>query len=140
MVLRILWALAAVLLVALLVFDSVKYGWAMGGTVLAFALLPDVALIGAFDEARPGMLRPGRVGFYNVMHRPWIALALVIAGSLVVLPPVGGIGDSGKLVAFAGLAWLAHIAADRASGYGLRDADGAARPVGGTRHRAWCRV
>jgi hypothetical protein len=138
MIIRILWALLALFLTGFLIYESVKYGWAMGGTILVFALLPDIALIAAFDRTRRGMLRPGRVGFYNVMHRPWAALVLLVSGALVVLPPVGGVNDGGKLVAAAGLAWLAHIAADRASGYGLRDAGGAVRPVGGTRRPAWC--
>lgn len=138
MIIRILWALTALVLAGLLIYDSVKYGWAMGGMVLFFALLPDVALIGAFDPARPGMLRRSRVAFYNAMHRPWIALALLLSGSLIVLPAVGGVDDSGKLVAFAGLSWLAHIAVDRASGYGLRDVAGAIRPVAGSRRPVWC--
>lgn len=138
MIIRMMYGLLGLFLLGFLVYESVKYGWVMGGTVLLFALLPDVALIGAFDRARPGMLRGRGVAFYNVMHRPWIALALLVSGALVVLPPVGAVDDSGKLVAVAGLAWLAHIAVDRASGYGLRDAGGAIRPVGGTRTPAMC--
>lgn len=140
MIIRILWALLALFLAGFLIYESVKYGWAMGGTVIVFALLPDAALIAAFDRNRPGMLHPRRVRFYNLMHRPWAALVLLLSGALLVLPPVGGVDDGGKLVAVAGLAWLAHIAADRASGYGLRDAGGAIRPVGGTRRPAWCQA
>ena len=32
-------------------------------------------------------------------------------------------------IALAGLAWFVHVAADRAFGYGLRDADGRIIPV-----------
>lgn len=131
MILRLVYGLAALVLIGFLIFESAKYGWTMGAVVIAFSLLPDVALIGAFDSSRPGRLRPTRVTFYNALHRPWAGLALLVVGAVVVLPALGGVDDSGKLIAVAGVAWLAHIAADRALGYGLRDADGAIRPPAG---------
>lgn len=133
MIIRMLWAIAALFLLAFLVYESVVYGWAMGATVLVFALLPDVALIGAFDRERPGRLRPRSVAFYNLLHLPWIALGLIVVGLTVTLPGFGAIDDASKLVVVAGFAWLAHICCDRAFGYGLRDSDGGIRPVGGTR-------
>lgn len=140
MILRLVHGLAALALIGFLIFESAKYGWTMGVVVIAFSLLPDIALIGAFDRSRPGRLLRTRVAFYNALHRPWAGLALLIIGAVVVLPALGGVDDSGKLIAVAGVAWLAHIAVDRALGYGLRDADGAIRPAAGIRASAPWRV
>lgn len=125
---RICWALAAVLLFAFVVFEGVKYGAVAVTVVVVSGLLPDVSLIGAFRER--GLLRPERVRFYNLMHRPWIAVVLMTVGATVPLPPLG-LGLRGGLEIFlAGLAWLTHIAVDRAAGFGLREPDGRIRPVG----------
>ncbi|HTN55608.1 MAG TPA: DUF4260 family protein [Microbacterium sp.] len=140
MVLRLVHGFAALVLIGFLIFESAKYGWTMGAVVIAFSLLPDIALIGAFDRSRPGMLLRSRVRFYNALHRPWAGLVLFVVGAVVVLPALGGVDDAGKLVAVAGLAWLAHIAVDRALGYGLRDADGAIRATGRTRASVPCRA
>ncbi|GAA3928744.1 DUF4260 family protein [Microbacterium soli] len=126
MISRAAWALAALLSLTLLVYESVTYGWAMGATVVVFLLLPDIALIGGFDPVRPGRLRVSHIPLYNALHRPWAGLALLLLGALVTLPAIGGV-EGGKLIAAAGLAWIAHIAVDRAVGYGLRDAEGAVR-------------
>lgn len=139
MIPRILWAVAAVALLAFLIFESAVYGWTAGGVILVFAVMPDVALIGAFDPQHQGRLLPGRVAFYNALHRPWAPLALVVLGAVVPVPLLGGV-DGGKLIAFAGLAWLLHIAADRVSGYGLRRSDGSIRPVGRSRTAAPCQA
>jgi hypothetical protein len=51
------------------------------------------------------------------MHRPIVPI-------VVMAVPVA-LGAGGTAVPFTfGLAWLAHIALDRALGYGLRTADG----------------
>lgn len=145
MVTRFAWALFALGLIVVLIVESARYGWAIGSAVIVFLLLPDVALIGAFDRARPGSLKPERVAFYNALHRPWPGLVLLAIGALLFLPALGGapaLGGvpAGRAVAAAGLAWLAHVAVDRASGYGLRDAAGAIRPVGGLRAPARCQA
>lgn len=134
MVSRIIWAVVALVLIAFLIYESVLYGWLMGAVVIVFAVLPDVALIGAFDPARPGRLHPRNVPFYNLLHRPWIALALVASGALLPFPTYARV-DIGLAVAIAGLAWLAHIATDRAFGYRLRDRDGSIRMPHPSRRR-----
>lgn len=128
---RILWSLTAVALLVFAVFESVKYGWVAGGVVIAFAVLPDVALLGAFDT--PGRLRPGRVRLYNALHTPWAPLAVIAASLALPIPALGWGLREGLELFLAGLAWLLHIAADRALGFGLRAADGTIRRVG---HRA----
>lgn len=124
---RTAWALIAALLVAFCAFEAAKHGWPIGGTILVFALAPDLTLIGAFDTDRPGRLRPGRVAAYNAAHRLWAPLALAAIGAFVSLE-----------VFAAALAWATHIAVDRAMGYGLRAADGAIRPVGHVRAGTPC--
>lgn len=138
MAIRLLWALVALLLLGFVIFEAIEHGWVMAGTVIAFVLLPDVTLVGAFDPHRRGALLPRRVTFYNAAHRPWAALVLVVVGALAPMPGVAGVDGGGKLVAVAGIAWLLHIASDRAVGYGLRDADGVIRSVGGTRTPMTC--
>jgi hypothetical protein len=39
----------------------------------------------------------------------------------VVFDPLGAVGSA---VFVGGLSWMAHVAMDRAAGYGLRNADG----------------
>ncbi len=134
MVIRILWILAALILVPFAIYEAFASGWLAAGVIVLFLLLPDIALVGAFDPDRQGMLRPRSVAFYNALHRPWAPLAIGALG--IALTAAGG----SALVFFAGLAWLAHIAADRALGYGLRDPDGSIRPVGGTRTRTLCQA
>ena len=125
---RSLWSIVAVVLLGFAVFESVKYGWVAAGVVLAFAILPDLSLIGAF--AQRGRLRPARVRAYNLAHTPWIPLALIAVSVVLPLPALGWGLRGGLELFLAGLAWLLHIAIDRACGYGLRDADGGIRPVG----------
>lgn len=123
----ILWAVLAIALLAFGVFEAVKYGWVAAGVFVLFLLLPDVALIGAFDARRRGALLPSRVAFYNALHQPWLPLAMMLAAMVVPLP-VLGLGLRGGLELFlAGLGWLTHVAADRAFGYGLRAPDGTIR-------------
>lgn len=87
----------------------------LGPWVLALWPLPDLALLAGMSRefAAKGPLSPRAVGAYNAVHAfPGPVLAAA-AGSL--LSPV--------LLAL-GLLWISHVAIDRASGYGLRDADG----------------
>lgn len=127
---RILWTLLALALIILAVFTSATYGWAVGGVAIFFAILPDVALIGAFDPERKGMLRPERVLFYNVMHLARFPVMLAASGALIPAASVGGT-LVGAILFTAGVSWLAHIAVDRAAGYALRDRDGAIRTLPG---------
>lgn len=121
---RVWWAITAMLLLAAVIGLCIALGWGAAGITLLFALLPDAALIGTFAEQ--GRLKPSRVRFYNLMHAPILAMTLAAAGAiLLLLLPARPWG-----LALAGLAWMAHIAADRAFGYGLRAPDGSIVPVG----------
>ncbi|CAG7598405.1 DUF4260 family protein [Leucobacter soli] len=120
---RSIWLLAAGLMIAAIVWACIVLGWPATIVAVVFACLPDIALIGAFAEH--GRLKPRRVGFYNLLHAPMLGAMLVAAGlAILALPPHTWIA------ALAGLAWLAHIAVDRACGFGLRAADGSIVPVG----------
>lgn len=86
------------------------------GSVLLFAVLPDVALLLALGRAhQPGQLPARAVPAYNLLHRPSPPVTLALAS-------LAGLVSTYWLV--AGLSWLAHICFDRACGYGLRTADG----------------
>jgi len=97
---------------------AVVGAFAIGGfaepAVWAGFVLPDLPLLFGFTSSiAPGQLHPRAVPSYNAVH----ALpgpALLAASSLLLGP-----------AALAGaLAWTAHIALDRAVGYGLRTPDG----------------
>ncbi|MGY1915189.1 DUF4260 family protein [Blastococcus sp. SYSU DS0973] len=104
-------------------------GLAVAGSVVAvdgfswqlwvFALAPDLPLLaGGGRGLRPGQLHPRAVLAYNATHHLAGPLALTALGGLWL----GTTGESGALV--AGAAWLAHVAFDRAAGYGLRSGSG----------------
>ncbi|HEY7626120.1 MAG TPA: DUF4260 family protein [Ilumatobacteraceae bacterium] len=84
--------------------------------ILAFIMAPDLSfLAGLGATAAKGQLPPRAVPIYNLVHRPWIPLALIAVAS------------SGAIGAFwlvAGVSWLTHIAMDRTAGYRLRAKDG----------------
>ena len=85
-----------------------------------FLFLPDIGLIAGMSSGlEKGQLHPRAVPLYNALHRPVGPIVLALA-SLVI-----GIDW------FAGaLAWIAHIAIDRALGYRLRDRNGFIRASG----------
>lgn len=119
---RSLWLTLALALLFVLVVLGVQFGWPASFLALIVAVLPDVALIRAF--ASHGRLKPDRVRFYNLAHAPALPLGLL---AIAVFP----FTLSGSWPLLVGTtAWLAHIAIDRAAGYGLREADGSIRPVG----------
>ncbi|MDJ1113194.1 DUF4260 family protein [Microbacterium dauci] len=122
---RLLWLALALTLLGFSIFEGVKHGWGATAVLIAAGLAPDLPLIGGF--AGGGRLRRERVRAYNLLHHPLLPLAVAAAGVAVsfVTP------DAVWLPVFlVGLAWLTHIAVDRAAGYGLRAADGTIRPVG----------
>ncbi|WP_410643482.1 DUF4260 family protein [Amycolatopsis sp. lyj-346] len=95
-----------------------------GGPALIAALLllivPDLTMVIGAGAAGHGKLSPKAVPWYNLAHRPWIPLAVLAGYS------AGGLGEWVPVFT-AGLGWLAHIALDRAFGYGLRERDGSRR-------------
>ena len=107
---RIAYAAAAALLLAAAILAAAD---GMGWIVVAGLVAPDLPLLagGGRDLAR-GQLHPRAVPAYNAAHR--------LAGPLVLI--AAGVFAPAMLV--AGLAWAAHVAVDRAVGYGLRDAAG----------------
>lgn len=106
-------ALVATLLLAALVIEAGSSGsWA---AALIGLVAPDLALAGGAGRGlAPGQIHRRAVGAYNAVHRWWPPLAL-LAVAAVTGPPALLAGS---------LAWAAHVAVDRACGYGLRDADG----------------
>ena len=116
---RLLWLVLAVALLIASVALSVYLGWGAAGIVTVAAVAPDLALIGGF--AGGGRLRPERVRFYNLMHSPSLASATLTAGALLALL------TPQRWLLLVGLAWITHIAIDRACGYGPREADGTIR-------------
>jgi hypothetical protein len=81
---------------------------------------PDLALFyGAAPGLAKGQLHPRAVGLYNLLHRCWGPIALVVVATLGWIPLGFFIGA---------LAWALHISVDRALGYGLRTRDGFQRP------------
>lgn len=87
---------------------------------MAFGLGPDVALLfGAGRGLERGQLHPRAVPLYNALHRFWGPLALAVLAVAAGLPAAWLVGA---------LAWAAHVAVDRAVGYGLRTRDGFQRP------------
>jgi hypothetical protein len=85
-----------------------------GWLALACALWPDVALLyGAAPGLAKGQLHPRAVGLYNALHS--------FAGPLIPAAAAVWLGPTWTVVA---LAWAAHIALDRAVGYGPRTAEG----------------
>jgi hypothetical protein len=104
----------AVALIAFTVFEAIEHG--LWTPALAGLIGPDVALLaGAGRGLARGQLHPRAVGFYNALHRWWPPLLLALVALLMPVP----------LWAFVlAIAWLAHVALDRACGYGLRDRAG----------------
>jgi hypothetical protein len=96
---RLEWAVVAV---ALIVFYAVA-----GGSWWLFALLilaPDLSMLGYLAGPRVGAIS------YNALHILILPVLLLLAGHL---------GGNAIATAIA-LIWIAHIAVDRALGYGLK--------------------
>jgi hypothetical protein len=84
--------------------------------VWAFLTAPDLPLLAFAAGSREGRLDPRAVPLYNAVHRIWGPLLLGVLS--LWLGPAWLAGA---------LAWGAHVAIDRAAGYGLRAADGSQR-------------
>lgn len=88
-----------------------------------FAIAPDLTLLAGLGATRPGQLHPRAVPFYNAAHRLWVPVAL--GAGLAALTALGIVPRAVATGWLAGAcAWAAHIAADNALGFGLRDRDG----------------
>ena len=124
------WLTVWAFLTTFAVFEVVKHGYVNGtatdaalltSAAVGFFVAPDLTfLIGAGQPAAKGSLPTRAVPWYNTMHRMWIPLSLttiigIALAPLALVPLAGFIG---------GLSWMAHIALDRAAGYGLRNPDG----------------
>ncbi|MFF9273813.1 DUF4260 family protein [Streptomyces griseosporeus] len=92
-------------------------GGALSGAFWGSLIAPDLAFLrpSKLPPVPPGILPPDNVGLYNGLHDPRVAAALLATGALT----------ASRTLLLAGLGWTAHIAADRAFGYGLRRPDGA---------------
>jgi Domain of unknown function (DUF4260) len=109
------FALLAAALTGLAVFEAAGHGtgwWQF----LAFGAGPDLALlVGIAPGLAAGQLHPRAVPLYNLLHRFYGPILLALAAGT-------GLLGVGYLV--GALAWGAHVALDRAVGYGLRTPDG----------------
>jgi hypothetical protein len=112
---RLAYASLAVTLLLAAIVEAVTHRtgyWQLG----AFAMAPDAALfLGAGTGLAKGQLHPRAVGAYNLLHRFWGPLALIVAAG-------GGLLPLGYVI--GGLIWAFHVAVDRSLGYGLRTRDG----------------
>ena len=130
---RLAWLALSVALVAFAIFEVVVHDLGPLPIVL-FGLLPDLTLIlGIGQRHERGQLPARAVRAYNLAHR------LVIPVALIALALLGLLGarllnddpdafEAARriplLVYVAAISWLAHVALDRAFGFGLRTPDG----------------
>ena len=102
-VLRLEWGAAAIACIALYALS--------GGSWLLFAVLilaPDLSMLGYLAGPRAGAIA------YNALH-------ILIAPIILALV---GVWAGNAMAVDIGLIWIAHIALDRALGYGLKLASG----------------
>ncbi|MGW3957086.1 DUF4260 family protein [Streptomyces sp. NPDC004752] len=119
---RLAWGVLAVLLLIFLVFETAKYGGWVIVAAIAGLVVPDLSFLAALSGPHEHGRMPRRaVPFYNLLHRPLVAVVVMLC---CLIPDRSTIAV--PLFNF-GLAWLVHIAADRALGFGLRGADGGQR-------------
>ena len=86
------------------------------GPIVALLILPDLGMLPGIGQPHGKRQLPARaVPFYNALHQP------VVPGAMLALVLIAG---AGPVWIVAALGWLAHIAIDRAVGYGLRTPDG----------------
>jgi hypothetical protein len=86
---------------------SILLFWQTGGSWWLFLLLlfvPDLAMLGYTANSQTGAV------IYNLFHNYLFAMVLAVSGWLLSI----------SLLLWVGLIWFAHIALDRAFGYGLK--------------------
>ena len=112
---RITHRIAAGVLAAGLLVLAIAVAGAGTWQVWAAFVAPDLALlVGIARGLERGQLAPRAVPLYNLLHQP-LAPAIAIAVAWALTPDAW---------LAAALAWGAHVAMDRAAGYGLRSHDG----------------
>jgi Domain of unknown function (DUF4260) len=111
---RLGYALLGLLLAGLAIVEVATDGVGLW-QLLVFAVLPDIALFVGFGGTKleRGQLHPRAVPLYNALHR--FGGPLLLGGSAFWF---------GRPWLVAAVAWAAHVAFDRALGYGLRDGNG----------------
>jgi Domain of unknown function (DUF4260) len=137
------WLILGVALIVFAIYEVLVHDLGPAPIVI-FLLLPDLALLAGAGQAHArGQLPPRAVPAYNLTHRPVVPIT-VIAVALVALLAVRLLVQAADqfeadrhlplLVYVAGIAWLAHIALDRAAGFRLRTPDGWPRDSKPPRH------
>lgn len=116
---RAAWIAWSAFLLAFAIVEGVNHGGAAWAAIAGGVIAPDLTFLAAAGAREPvshGQLPRKAVPWYNTAHRTWIPLALAVAYSAgpVYVP---------ALFSFL-LAWMLHIAVDRAAGYSLRGKDG----------------
>jgi hypothetical protein len=114
------WWVIGLLSGAFGVFEAIKHGGPSAYLFFVGAIGPDIPLFAQlFLRHRKGQLHRAVVPWYNVLHFPLLPLVLIAFFSFY-----GDTNDQSAPGFTLGVAWLAHIAVDRAIGYGLRDRNG----------------
>ncbi len=93
-----------ILLVALLGYHALQASWLM---LAALILIPDLSMLGYLLSKRAGAC------IYNIAHSYAVPAVLVIWSQF-----------AGDLLLELAIIWIAHIAADRALGFGLKSTTG----------------
>jgi Domain of unknown function (DUF4260) len=134
------WLAIGVALVAFAIFEVVVHD--LGALpIVVFAVLPDLTfLAGGTQPHERGQLPPRAVPAYNLAHRPVLPLALIAVSLIALLAirllvlepePFEATRHLPLIALVAGLVWLAHVALDRAFGFGLRTPEGWQRDSAG---------
>ncbi|TIU87052.1 MAG: DUF4260 family protein [Mesorhizobium sp.] len=99
LIVRFEWVTVAV--VAVICYALAHFSWWLFALLI---LAPDLSMLGYLAGPRLGAVT------YNALHILIAPLVLLLAGALL----------SGPLTTAVALIWIAHIAIDRALGYGLK--------------------
>ncbi len=127
------WLVLGLVLIAFSIYEVVVHD--LGPVpIIAFLVLPDLAFVAGVGQPHArGQLPSRAVPIYNLVHRPAIPVATIVLAlaallairMLVQAPDAFEAARHLPLIAYvSGIVWLAHIAFDRAAGFGLRAADG----------------
>ena len=121
--LRPLYGIAGVMLLAGSAAEMALHGGATIWAGLLGVIGPDLAFLAGIGQPNePGLLPTRAVPVYNLVHRLWLPVIMLVAVSFDGRSP----GQAAPYVA-ASLGWLAHISVDRALAFRLRAADGSIR-------------